>query len=422
MPLKSEIRDLGETQELLASSRFQINNSAVMLENASETFSQLRELTVQAANGTTTSQDRQAMVGEIDQLLAQLSSSANSKWGDKFVFAGSKTNAPPFGVITDGGGSRIEYRGDQNTTSVRVTAGVTTELNIPGDRIFLARDRQPTTFSGNTGAAPSGAADSGVGYGELDISFAGLNFGVGTTGVTQGDSSTTALGDITYTYTGGSPATVSLNGGPAQTVNGGVQSFTVGAGADTISLDFTGSASPTSGTITSTALMTTDGGSSTVLVDDFSGSTPYQARNSFDGTVLNVDVTSMARTGAERVKFEGTFDPFTTILAIRDILTNTSGNPDGVVASQLAEVLGEIDDAHDSVLSGLQEMGYRSENLSLFESRLSELEVSRRESLSNLEDTDFSEAIIRLNQQEISFQASLSIGARAVQTTLLNFI
>ena len=168
--------------------------------------------------------------------------------------------------------------------------------------------------------------------------------------------------------------------------------------------------------------MSTDGGKSSITVNDFSGATAYQVRNSFDGTVLNVDVTSMARTGAERVKFEGTFDPFTTLLTIRDILQNDAGNPDGVVAAQLTETLGEIGPAHESILSGLQEMGYRSQNLSLFESRLGDLEVSRRASLSQIEDVDFSEAIIQLNQQEISFQASLQVGARAVQTTLLNFI
>ena len=41
-------------------------------------------------------------------------------------------------------------------------------------------------------------------------------------------------------------------------------------------------------------------------------------RNSYDDSVLNVDVTNLTRTGSEDVKFGGTFDAFTTLIALRD--------------------------------------------------------------------------------------------------------
>jgi flagellin-like hook-associated protein FlgL len=277
-------------------------------------------------------------------------------------------------------------------------------------------------FSGTTGAAPSGAADSGVGFAELAVTFAGLDIPGGTTGLAQGDGSTTALGDISYAFTAGSPPTLSLDGGPPQAVNGGIQSFTVGNGNDTVSLDVTVPITPASGTFTSRANLSTDGGQSTLLVDDFSGAANYQVRNSYDGTVVNVDASGLARTGTERVKFEGTFDPFTALIEIRDILHNESGVSDEEVSSRLTEVLGEIGSAHDSILGGLQELGSRSNSLDLFENRLGDLELARQGSLSEVEDVDFSEAVIELNRQELAFQASLQVGARAVQTTLLNYL
>lgn len=422
MPLRSEIRDLDRTMDTLAGARHGIDNATSVLEAASSTLSELRELTVQAANGTVSNEDRKSMVAIVDQLLQQMLASANSQWSGRFTFAGSKSDTVPFQIVDGPGGSRAVYAGDQSTTTIQITAGITTDLNIPGDRVFMAHSRKQTTFEGITGAQPRGTADSGVGIGKLDVTYAGLDIPAGTTGISQGDSSTTALGPISYTYTGGVPPTLSLGGGPPQTVNGGVQSFTVGSGSETISLDITGAVTPASGTITSQANLSTDGGATVLLVDDFSGGTSYQVRNSHDGTVLNVDPSSMVRVGSERVKFEGTFDPFTSLIAIRDILRNDAGESDTTVALRLSAMIADVDFAHNGVLNSLQELGNRSQNIDLFGSRLGELALARTTSLSEIEDVDLVEAILQMNQQDLSFQASLQLGASALTTTLLNFL
>lgn len=421
LPLRSEVRDLEQTQSTLALARRIADNAAAALQNSSETMAHLREQTLLAANGTTSASDRQALLSQVNALLDQMLSSANSKWGNRSLFAGAAVDVTPFEIVDGPNGSRIVYHGDQSTTEINVTAGITTELNVPGDRAFLSRNRQPTTFDGSTGAAPSGAADSGVGFDLLDVSFARLSFPGGPTGLAQGDNSTTALGSISYSFAAGSPATLSLNGGPPQAITGGVQSFAVGTGSDTISLDVTTPISPTTGTIVSEADLSTDGGQTLLRVDDFTPGVNYQVRNA-DGTVLNVDASGLTRTGTERVKYEGTFDAFTTLISIRDVLTNERNEPDSVVATRLGDLLGEIDFAHDGILSGLQEIGNRSQNMELFENRLSELELVRRQTLSEIEDVDFAEAVLRLSQQDIAFQASIQVGARSVQTSLMNFL
>lgn len=422
MPLRREIRDLDTTQDSLALAKHLINNSTSVLEAASDTLADLREKAIQGANGTMTNQDRKAMADAIDQLLQQMLASANASWNNQFVFAGAETDAVPFEIVDHPLGSRIVYHGDKNTTSIQITAGITSEMNLPGDRVFMFRDRQPTTFEGNTGAAPSGAADSGVGFGTLDVSFAGLGIPGGTTGLAQGDNSTTALGALSYSYTAGAPPTLSLNGGPAQAVAGGIQSFTVGTGSETVSLDLTAPVSPPTGTITSRANLSTDGGSSVVLVDDFGAGRSYQIRNSVDGTVLNVNASGLARTGDELVKFEGTFDAFTSLIAVRDTLRNSRGDPDNNISLRLDALLSDVDFAHNGVLASLQELGNRSQNLDLFASRLGELSLARTSSLSDIEDTDVVESILQLNQQDLVFNASLQVSARAMQTTLLNFL
>jgi flagellin-like hook-associated protein FlgL len=54
--------------------------------------------------------------------------------------------------------------------------------------------------------------------------------------------------------------------------------------------------------------------------------------------------------------------------------------------------------------------------------RVEDLSAASQDSLSRLQDTDVTEAILRLQQQDISYQAALQISARMVQTNLNGFL
>ena len=113
---------------------------------------------------------------------------------------------------------------------------------------------------------------------------------------------------------------VSIGGGPALNLPITDGNFTTADGRR-ISLTVTGVPATTSGTFTAKAGLSTDGGASVteVAVWNANGS---MVRNSYDGTVLNVDVQNLVRTGSEEIKFEGTFDAFTTLITLRDLLHN----------------------------------------------------------------------------------------------------
>jgi flagellin-like hook-associated protein FlgL len=145
-------------------------------------------------------------------------------------------------------------------------------------------------------------------------------------------------------------------------------------------------------------------------------------RNSYDGTVLNVDVRNLAQTGAEDVKFTGTFDAFTTLIALRDVMRNEGGLPDQTVRDRVAQMLTEVDGAHDAVLDGLRELGFRSSSMDVIGNRVEGLRVARTESLSLLQDTDIAKAILDLQRQDISYQAALQVSSRVIQTTLQSFL
>jgi flagellar hook-associated protein 3 FlgL len=413
LPLRSDLANLQQLSDNVSLARESLNTSTASLESASALMQRARELTTQAANGTLSASDRQSIGAEVEQLLSQLVGIGNSRRGDRFLFGGTSTGDAPFELVTDAGGTRVLYRGNRESLSVDVAPGVSTELNVPGNDIFQARSRTATTFtpafgSAATGAVSGGPGDTGIGFAKLQVSFAGL--GTGTPGtVTAGAGATTALGPLSYTFTTG-PDTLSIAGGPAVPIPVTDATF-VTADGRTISLTVTGVPATTSGTMIANANLSTDGGATTSLVTQFSDP-------SRDGSVLYVDVRNITRTGTEDVKYGGTFDAFTTLITLRDLLANDAGLPDDTVRDRIAQMIGEVDGAHDAVLDGLRELGFRSSSMDMLKNRVEGLRVSRTESLSRVEDTDIADAILELQQQDISYQAALQISARVIQTSL----
>lgn len=423
LPLRARIQDFGRILENVDLARESLDLGAAALEDASEIMQRLREVTVEGANGSKSESDRKSMAAEVDQLLQQMLGVANARRADGHLFGGARTEVSPFELVVDGGGSRVVYRGDGGRTRVEVAPGVSTAINVPGDGIFLARDREPTIFAGETGAKPSGASDSGVGFDELQVTFDSLSIPAGTSGIAQGSGTTTALGALSYVYSAGPPATLSINGGPATTITGGDQDFPVGSsGKTTVSLKVTTPVSPASGTLTSRANLSIDGGKTKVLVDDFSPGKEFQVKNSYDGTVLNVDVSGLSATGTERVTYPGTFDAFTVLIAVRDTLRNDEGLSSQQVSERLTFLLGQIDRAHDSILDGLHDQGVRSEHMQAMRSRIQSMRENGADSLSRVQDADLAESISRMTQADFAFQASLGVAARIMQTSLLAFL
>ncbi|MBL8754066.1 MAG: flagellar hook-associated protein FlgL [Planctomycetes bacterium] len=423
LPLRNDLADLEQLSGNVSLARETLDTSTASLEDASSLMQRVRELTTQASNGTLSDSDRQSIGAEVEQLLSQLVGIGNSRRGDRYLFGGTENGDAPFEMVSENGRTRIVYHGNHESLEIDVAPGVSTGLNVPGDSIFQARSRGATTFaaahgSASTGAVPTGAGDTGIGFGRLDVTFAGLHTDAPST-VSAGAGTSTAVGPLAYTFTTG-PNTLSIGGGPAVNIPVTDGTFTTSDGR-TLSLTVTGVPTTLTGTFTARAGLSTDGGATVTDVSDFSA-TGVQVADSFAGTVLNVDVTALARTGSEDVKFAGTFDAFTTLVTLRDLLQNDAGLPNQNVRDRIAQMLTEVDGAHDAVLDGLRELGFRSSSMDVLKNRVEGLRVSRTESLSSVEDTDIAEAILELQRQDLSYQAALQVSARVIQTTLQGFL
>ena len=83
----------------------------------------IRELTLEAANGTQTTADMQASAQEVNQLIGEIKQDANTQYNGQYVFSGSATSTEPYQS-----GSTDTYAG--NTGQITRTIGPNTSLTV----------------------------------------------------------------------------------------------------------------------------------------------------------------------------------------------------------------------------------------------------------------------------------------------------
>lgn len=102
------------------------------------------------------------------------------------------------------------------------------------------------------------------------------------------------------------------------------------------------------------------------------------------------------------------------------LLTNISNQlKTGVSATSF---LDEIDDKTNQVLSVRTALGARVNRLELTQNRLESQNLNINTLMSKNEDADMSEVYTDLKMQESVYQSALSIGARVIQTTLVDYL
>ncbi|MEK3798573.1 flagellar hook-associated protein FlgL [Peribacillus sp. FSL H8-0477] len=97
-----------------------------------------------------------------------------------------------------------------------------------------------------------------------------------------------------------------------------------------------------------------------------------------------------------------------------DDLTNNEGSID--------DRLKDLDGTIDLFLSVQAQVGARQNRVDLMSDRLKQQEVFATEILSKNEDIDIEKAILNLTTQESIHNAALSVGAKIIQPTLLDFL
>ena len=88
----------------------------------------------------------------------------------------------------------------------------------------------------------------------------------------------------------------------------------------------------------------------------------------------------------------------------------------------VGDMLTAIQAETDELLSYVSETGAKINRLDMISQRLTESNSSLTRLLSDTEDAEFDQIILKLSQEEASYQAALAVGARLIQPTLVDFL
>ena len=110
----------------------------------------VRELGVQGSNGTLDKAQMGYMGQEVDQLLGELLTIANTKdQNGNYLFSGTLSKTQPFrltmGRVSGGDGDKVvgvDYMGNIGRNAAEVSEGATVGINLPGNVAFWAEQQQ----------------------------------------------------------------------------------------------------------------------------------------------------------------------------------------------------------------------------------------------------------------------------------------
>jgi flagellar hook-associated protein 3 FlgL len=131
MRLNDQLESTSAYRTAVDESRSWLDATDSALDSLNQIVQHVRELTLQAANGSTSDAGRQAIKQQIDQLTEEAKSTLNSAYDGRYIFSGTKTDTPPYSAATGDA-----YQGDASPVVRQIGPGVSVQVNVTGDDVL----------------------------------------------------------------------------------------------------------------------------------------------------------------------------------------------------------------------------------------------------------------------------------------------
>lgn len=212
--------------------RRNLSTQVVELRSVTNALNAAKPLLVQAANGTLSDADLEAVATELEGVYQQLLDSANAKDGSgRYIFSGFEVNGPAF----SGQQGSLSYSGDSGDLKLQVNGNRLMSVSHTAKEIFASvTEGASYVTTADAGNVFNGTADvtqvaiTGTPAGdEYEITFNKIAKGVGSDYIIDYTIKNTTTGvqsppaSVTYDASTGTPVTVSMGAG----VNGVDVSF-----------------------------------------------------------------------------------------------------------------------------------------------------------------------------------------------------
>ena len=120
----------------MAEKTLEVTESAV--DELVDVFQSLSSYAVQGASDSYSTEDKQSIAGEVNQLLEQIVSIANNRSESLYTFGGTNNNRAPYEVVRNDSGDIIEVRSNGTAGDITGVIGehLTVKTNLNGETLF----------------------------------------------------------------------------------------------------------------------------------------------------------------------------------------------------------------------------------------------------------------------------------------------
>ncbi len=360
--LKSNIRQIDRFDRNIAHSQSKYAIAEGFMASGIDIMQRLKELNVQASQGTYNKDDLKIMASEVDQLLGELISIANGRDSDgSTIFSGEKTNLEPFEVLTghvegkDGVSiTEVNYVGSLSNNKVEISENTFIKDNFPGNEVFWAENQ--SIFSSVNGSTYVATENS-------DISINGVKIKI-----TEGDNVHTIIDKI-------NKSDVAVKASLDPVYNSLVLNTT---SPHQLMIEESGNSLEKLGILAPNHL---------APPNNYSNSSKVSGGSLFD-----------------------------SVIKLRDNLLK--GDVDAIGSQNL----GQMELAYNNLISAQAELGSLSERLYIKSDSLALNKENYSNFNSQLTDIDMTKAIVEMNMLEYAQKASFQIAGKMFKTSLMDFI
>lgn len=366
LKLRTDVSEVDQYKRNVKDAQSWMEITEDSLAKIGDVLQKTRELTVQGANGTLTTDDTRKINEEIKQLRKQMMHLGNSTYAGRYIFSGYKTDKKLLDENT--GMFAIDVF---NTENIKYEIGIgdDIEINVPGGDLFDNGGRGVTT-------------------GNADVVFP-LNF--------------TALDNTLNVDVDGDVFSVNITTTPPAPVYPDISTL-----AAEIQTQINAGKQASTSPVTVTAM-----GNRLQFISGNTGKNSHVTINSGASTAAaNLGLTAATQTIGTSSTKSKMIDDFDQLIAAFDTGDHlTIGN-----------LLANIDVDINNVLRIRADIGARTNRVELTNNRLESDNISFTKLMSENEDVDMAETIMNLQNEENVYKASLSGGARVIQPSLIDFL
>lgn len=360
--------------------------SEAQMQSADDLLQRVHELTVQLGSPALSDSDRASTAVELRQRFDELVGIANQQDGTgKFIYAGFRGDTQPFSGSVD---TQIVYNGDDGQRKLQISASRAMSVSDSGNDIFMKVGNASVPFATSTDP---------------------LNKGNGTIGKAT-------VTDVNKWNAAANSKNLSIkfavSGAPAQTTydivnDQGLSILTNSAAVNTV---------PLPGTNFQTG--------SAISLKSNVGVVPgidLGAEVTISNTPQNGDTFSIRPTGPISI-----FQSLSDLIHAAEQPTQGAGqtvaSATTSLTTQVAATLSNIATAQDNILGVRAHLGARMNELESLGSVNSQVDLNYQDTLSRLQDVDYTSAITGLNQNQVNLQAAQQSFMKISQLSLFNYL